>query len=117
METEGSFLRSQEPAVLSHIYPVHILPPSFREIHSNIVFHPLLCLPSGLFYTVFATKIFYAFLISSMRAVYPAYLILLDLITLKILYEATRYVVFSSLPPLAPSKTQIFPLAIFGETY
>jgi hypothetical protein len=44
-------------------------------------------LPSGLFPSGFPTNILYEFLFSSIRATYPAHLILLDLIILIILGE------------------------------
>jgi hypothetical protein len=49
-----------------------------------------LVLPSSLLPTGFSTKILYAFLISPMRATWPAYLFLLDLITLLTLGEAQK---------------------------
>jgi len=71
--------------VLSQMYPIHTLPPYFSKIRSNF-FSSRLGLPSGLFR--FSDQIFYAFLISLVRATCPTLLILLDLIILIIFCEA-----------------------------
>jgi len=53
-------------------------------------FHLRLALPNGLFPLGFPTKIFYAFLISPMRAKCPTRLIFLDLMTLIMFDEACK---------------------------
>jgi len=51
----------------------------------------------------FPNKILYVFLIIPMHTTCPAHLILFDLITLIVSYEAPYYTVFSSLLLLPPS--------------
>jgi len=63
----------------SHTYPDHTLPPYFPNIYSNIL-PSTPSLVSGLFHSDFLTKTLYAFFIPSIRATYPAYIIILDLI-------------------------------------
>jgi len=75
--------------ILSHMNPVHILPPYFPKIHSNI-FHLLLGLPNGLLPSGFPTNILRAFLIYFMRAAGLAHIILHDKITQIISGEAYK---------------------------
>jgi hypothetical protein len=78
-------------------YRIHKSPPlipilsqiSLRSI-PILSTHLRLGLPSGLFPSDFPTNILYAFLVSPLRATWPAHLILLDLITLIILGEAYK---------------------------
>jgi len=78
-------------------------------------FHLRLGLLSCLFFLGFRTKIFYAVLISPISAIYPAHLILLNLITLIAFSEAfchflplrVRY--FSQHPVLKYSQSMFFP--------
>jgi len=72
---------------LSHMHPVHNFPPF--SLRSILILSSHLCLrlPSGLFRSVFPTKILYAFIISPMRATCLVHLIFLDLITLIIFGE------------------------------
>jgi len=61
--------------------PVHTFPPYFSKSHSNIFSHLRQGFPSGLFPSGFLTKILHAFPTSPTRAIFPAHLILLDMIT------------------------------------
>jgi len=77
-------------SVLSQISPMQNIPPYFFKIKFNIIlpstpWSPKLALPF-----VFSTKFLYAFLISPMRATFPALLILLDLIVVIIYGEGYK---------------------------
>jgi len=92
MELEGSLQCSKQPLIVLYPEPhevsLHLFTPislrSFSILSSNL----RLGLPSGLFPSGFRTAIFYVLLISSMRATFPAYIILFDLIILIICGEA-----------------------------
>jgi len=73
--------------ILSQLNPIHTFPPSFLNINPNIISHLRVDLPPGLFPWGFPTKILYASLISPMRAICFAHLILLDFITLMMFGE------------------------------
>jgi len=47
--------------ILSHMHSVHNFPPYFPKIHSNIISHLCLSLPSDLFYSGFSPKYFISF--------------------------------------------------------
>jgi len=94
--------------ILSQMTPVHILPPCFPKIHSNIIF-PSTPRPSKLtLLFMFSNK--NILLISHFfhRCYVLRHLILLNLITRIVVvevhnYEAPHYAVLSSLPPHPPS--------------
>jgi hypothetical protein len=70
--------------ILSQINPVHTTPSHIPKIHFNII-HPPTSWHSSLFPSGFPTKIQHAFILSSIRAICCANVILLDLIILIIL--------------------------------
>jgi len=72
--------------MLNQIHSVHTVPPFFPKIRSNIISHLRLGLQSGLFASDLPTKTVYAFLIFAMRTTCSAHLILVDLVTLIVLY-------------------------------
>jgi hypothetical protein len=80
MEPKHSLPCSQQPAIGPYPEPdaSSQKPSTLILIHS---FHLRLGLPDGLLPSGLPTKILYEFLISSVRATFPAHLILLDLIT------------------------------------
>jgi len=105
MEPKGSLLCSQEPVTGPYLqqdesspHPYIVFPTSILILSSHL--HPYLS--SGLFPSVFLTKIVYAFLISPIHATCPTHAILLDLIAVIIFGEAPHYAVFSGLLPLPP---------------
>jgi len=84
MEPEGSLPHSQVPAtypILSQLDPIptHIF--HFRKIHLNIIRPSTPGLLSGLFLSRFLNKPLYGPLLSPIRAICPAQLVILDLIT------------------------------------
>jgi hypothetical protein len=60
-------------SILSQIDPVNTIPSYLPKIYFNIVHHPRLCVPSGLFPSRFPTNILYAFLFSHIRVTCPAH--------------------------------------------
>jgi hypothetical protein len=75
---------------LSQISSVHTLQLCFSKNYFVITHPTMFGLPSGLFSCGFPTEILYSFLISSIRAICPARLILLELIILMIFREKYR---------------------------
>jgi hypothetical protein len=101
-------------SILSQVDPTHTIPSHPISLWSISILSTYLRLglPSGLFPSGFPTNILYPFLFSSIRAKWPAHLILLDLIILLYLarstsYEAPRYAVYSNLLSLHLSSVQI----------
>ena len=94
MESESSLPYSQAPATCP--YPVQNSiqsPPPFPTSWRSILIlssHLRLSLPNGLFPSGFPIKTLYTTLLSSIRAICPAHLNLLDFITRKILGEEYR---------------------------
>jgi hypothetical protein len=72
---------------LSQMHPVHNFPPYFLKIHSDIIPHLQLRLPSGLCSIGFPIRILYAFLTCRTHATHIAPLTVLDLITIAIFGE------------------------------
>ena len=91
MEPEGSLPHSQEPATCHYPDPARSspYPPTSHllQIHLNIILSSAPGSPSG-----FLTKALYTPLLSTLRAIRPTYLILLDFITRAILGEQYRSV-------------------------
>ena len=91
MKPESSLQYSQAPANCPYPEPTpssphNPIPTSSRSI-LILSSHLCLCLPSDLFPSGFPTKTFCTSLPSSIRATFPAHLILLDFITRTILGE------------------------------
>ena len=76
--------------ILSQLHPVPTTPSHLSKIHLNIIFPSRCWSPHGLFLSGFPTKTLCTTLLSSMRAICPAHLILLDFITRTILGEQYR---------------------------
>ena len=76
--------------ILSQLHPVPTTPSHSLKIHLILSSHLRLGLPNGLFPSGFPTKTLCTPLPSSIRATYPAHLILLDFITRTILGEEYR---------------------------
>lgn len=96
--------------------PVHARTPSLLRSVFILASHVSLCLPRGLLPSNFQTKILYAFLIYSLRSTCPVYLILLDLMTVRIFCEEKLW--SSSLRSfLCPPVTVCSPaLCLFSDT-
>jgi hypothetical protein len=101
MEPEGSLPCSQEPSTASDPETDESnshLQLYFSRIHFALPSHLRLDPTSGLFPAGLPTKRFYVFLITSTRATYTAYLILLELvIPVKSTNYGAPHVVFSSI--------------------
>jgi hypothetical protein len=61
--------------------------PVYLTLVSVLSSHLCICLSSGLFTSAFSIKFLYTFVVSSIRATWPAYIIILSLITLVIIFE------------------------------
>jgi hypothetical protein len=73
--------------VLSKMNLAHSFLPCLFKIYFNIILSSTLGIQIVLFPSGFAAKILYAFIISPMRATYPALLVLLDLMIIIIFGE------------------------------
>jgi hypothetical protein len=93
METEGSLPCSQEPATGPYLH----LQPHFPKTHFNIIIIFTPRFPSGLFPSDFPTKILYAFLISPLHTIPPAYLFLLYFIILIMFGEEIKWCRFPNI--------------------
>ena len=87
--------------ILSKLDPVHIPTFHFLKMHLNIILPSTPGSPKRLFPSGFPIKTLYPALFSSIRAIYPAHIILLDFITRPILdgstdHSAPQYVVLST---------------------
>jgi hypothetical protein len=96
--------------VLSQTNPVHT---TLSRLQDPSKYYPPthlhLGLPSGLFPSDFLTNNLYAYLLAPIRATWPAYLILLDLITLIILGEENRSLSSSLCSFLHPLRSKYPP--------
>jgi hypothetical protein len=83
-------------------------------IRTNLILsvHPHLGLPSGLFHSGFPTKMLYKFFIAPIRATWPAYLILLDLIALIIFGVGYKLLMKPLIMQSSPSLCVLFVLII-----
>jgi hypothetical protein len=75
---------------MSQINPIHIIPSYLSKIHFISSIHLRLGFPSGLLPSSFPTNILYPFLLTHIRATYPAHLIRLHLIIIIILEKAYK---------------------------
>jgi hypothetical protein len=92
-EPEGLSPHSQQPATVPYPELVEFNPypqANLPKIHSDPILPQFLCLPSGLFPSVFPIKTLYTFLSSPMRSTCPAHLIRLDFICLLISEDEYR---------------------------
>jgi hypothetical protein len=92
--------------ILSQVNPAHIPISSLFKIHFKKSSHLCVCFPSGLFPSIFLTKILYAFPVSQMLGTCLFHPILFDLIILIIFgekyeLEVPHFAVFSILLKLA----------------
>jgi len=89
MEPEGSLLHLKVPATCRSI---HFMPQHRTSWRSILILSSHLCigLPSGLFPSGFPTKTLYKPVLSPIHAIFPTYLIVLNLITRAILGEGYR---------------------------
>ena len=107
--------KSPPPVLIpSPIDPVHASMSQFWEVHFNITLPSTPGLPSGLFPSGFPTKNLYAPLLSPICVTFPAYLILLYLITQNYLLRSTEhktplFVVFSTSFYLIPLRSRYLP--------
>jgi len=109
MEPESSSTRSQDPATCPSPQldsPIPLFLNLFIEDPLKLFSSIFLCLPSDHFPSRFPTKSLYTPLLSSIRAICPAHLILLYVITKKIFSEKENHEVphysIASIPLVPP---------------
>ena len=108
-KVQYSIRKSLPPvSIPSEVTPVHAPFPLSEDQFLILSCHLCLCLASVSFHSFFPTKTVYAALVSSVRAICPAFLILLDLIlTMYLVLSASASSGFFLLPGLHPTRLSV----------